>query len=244
MLVDRLAQLEEKIEYCFRDKKLLRQALTHSSYSNEQKINKLPDYERLEFLGDAVLELVSSDHIFRENPEMSEGELTKFRSSIVCEPALAFCARQIGLEEFILLGRGEELTGGRKRDSIISDVMEATIGAIYLDSGIEEARAFIGRFILSDLEHKQLFYDAKTILQEEIQKENGGVLRYELVREEGPEHDKTFVVEVMVGDRMAGRGNGHSKKAAEQHAAYEALLRRKTVSARKNQTGADGIPCE
>ena len=116
--------------------------------------------------------------------------------------------------------------------------------AIYLDSGIEEARAFIGRFILSDLEHKQLFYDAKTILQEEIQKENGGVLRYELVREEGPEHDKTFVVEVMVGDRKAGRGNGHSKKAAEQHAAYEALLRRKTVSARKNQTGDDGNPCE
>lgn len=110
--------------------------------------------------------------------------------------------------------------------------MEATIGAIYLDSGIEEARAFIGRFILSDLEHKQLFYDAKTILQEEIQKENGGVLRYELVREEGPEHDKTFVVEVMVGDRKAGRGNGHSKKAAEQHAAYEALLRRKKASVR------------
>ena len=234
MLTNRLRLLEERIGYCFQDKKLLRQALTHSSCSNEQKINKLPDYERLEFLGDAVLELVSSDHIFRESPEMSEGELTKFRSSIVCEPALAFCARQIGLEEFILLGRGEELTGGRKRDSIISDVMEATIGAIYLDSGIEEARAFIGRFILSDLEHKQLFYDAKTILQEEIQKENGGVLRYELVREEGPEHDKTFVVEVMVGDRKAGRGNGHSKKAAEQHAAYEALLRRKVVSARKN----------
>ena len=234
MLTNRLRLLEERIGYCFQDKKLLRQALTHSSCSNEQKINKLPDYERLEFLGDAVLELVGSDHIFRENPEMSEGELTKFRSSIVCEPALAFCARQIGLEEFILLGRGEELTGGRKRDSIISDVMEATIGAIYLDSGIEEARAFIGRFILSDLEHKQLFYDAKTILQEEIQKENGGVLRYELVREEGPEHDKTFVVEVMVGDRKAGRGNGHSKKAAEQHAAYEALLRRKVVSARKN----------
>ena len=124
MLTNRLRLLEERIGYCFQDKKLLRQALTHSSCSNEQKINKLPDYERLEFLGDAVLELVSSDHIFRENPEMSEGELTKFRSSIVCEPALAFCARQIGLEEFILLGRGEELTGGRKRDSIISDVME------------------------------------------------------------------------------------------------------------------------
>ncbi len=234
MLEDRLAQLEEKIEYCFRDKKLLRQALTHSSYSNEQKINKFLDYERLEFLGDAVLELVSSDFIFREYPEMSEGELTKFRSSIVCEPALAFCARQIGLDQFILLGRGEELTGGRKRDSIISDVMEAVIGAVYLDSGITEAQAFVGRFILSDLEHKQLFYDAKTILQEEIQKESGGRIRYELIREEGPEHDKNFVVEVMVDDRKAGCGSGHSKKAAEQHAAYEALLRRKMVSARKN----------
>lgn len=231
MLADRLTQLEETIEYCFQDKKLLRQALTHSSYSNEQKINKFPDYERLEFLGDAVLELVISDFIFREHPEMSEGELTKFRSSIVCEPALAFCARQIGLEQFILLGRGEELTGGRKRDSIISDVMEAVIGAIYLDSGIEEARSYIVRFILSDLENKQLFYDAKTILQEAVQKENSGSIRYELVREEGPEHDKNFVVEVMVGDRKAGCGSGHSKKAAEQHAAYEALLRRKTLSA-------------
>lgn len=227
MLENRLKQLEGKIGYSFRDQMLLRQALTHSSFSNEQKINRYPDYERLEFLGDAVLELVSSDHMFHDNPHMSEGELTKRRSSIVCEPALAFCARQIGLEQFILLGKGEEATGGRKRDSIVSDVMEAVIGAVYLDSGIEEARKYIERFILSDLEHKQLFYDAKTILQEEVQKENCGVLRYELIREEGPEHDKQFVVEVMVGDRKVGAGTGHSKKAAEQQAAYEALLKRK-----------------
>ena len=227
MLEDRLRRLEEKIQYCFRDQTLLRQALTHSSFSNEQKINRYPDYERLEFLGDAVLELVSSDYMFHENPRMSEGELTKRRSSIVCEPALAFCARQIGLERFILLGKGEESTGGRKRDSIISDVMEAVIGAVYLDSGIEEARNFIRRFILSDLEHKQLFYDAKTILQEEVQKENCGLLRYELIREEGPEHDKNFVVEALIGDRKAGTGSGHSKKAAEQQAAYAALLKRK-----------------
>ena len=227
MLEDRLRRLEEKIQYCFRDQTLLRQALTHSSFSNEQKINRYPDYERLEFLGDAVLELVSSDYMFHENPRMSEGELTKRRSSIVCEPALAFCARQIGLERFILLGKGEEATGGRKRDSIISDVMEAVIGAVYLDSGIEEARNFIRRFILSDLEHKQLFYDAKTILQEEVQKENSGLLRYELIREEGPEHDKNFVVEALIGDRKAGTGTGHSKKAAEQQAAYAALLKRK-----------------
>lgn len=224
MIEERLAQMEHKIGYCFRDKRLLRQALTHSSYANEQKINKFEDYERLEFLGDAVLELVSSDYIFRTHPDMPEGKMTKYRSSIVCEPALAFCARQIGLEQYMLLGKGEEATGGRGRDSIISDVMEATIGAIYVDSGMEDAKAFIERFVLSDLEHKQLFYDAKTILQEEVQKENKGTLHYELVREEGPEHDKTFLVEAMVGDVKVGTGTGHSKKAAEQQAAYEALV--------------------
>jgi len=227
MLGERMAQLEQKIGYCFQDKRLLKQALTHSSYANEQKINKSEDYERLEFLGDAVLELVSSDYIYRENPDMPEGKMTKFRSSIVCEPALAFCAKQTGLEKYILLGKGEEATGGRGRDSIISDVMEATIGAIYLDSGMEEAKAYIHRFVLADLEHKQLFYDAKTILQEEVQRENKGTLHYELVREEGPEHDKTFLVEAMVGNVKVGSGCGHSKKAAEQQAAYEALLHRK-----------------
>ncbi|MCM1123345.1 MAG: ribonuclease III [Eubacterium sp.] len=223
----KMEKLEEKIGYRFRDKMLLKQALTHSSHANEQKINRTGDYERLEFLGDAVLELASSDYIYRNHPDMTEGKMTKFRSSIVCEPALAFCARQIGLEAYILLGKGEEATGGRNRDSIISDVMEAVIGAIYLDSGIDEARAFIGRIILSDLEHKQLFYDAKTILQEEVQKENRGALHYELLREDGPEHDKTFVVDVLIDDVRIGSGSGHSKKAAEQKAAYAALLRRK-----------------
>lgn len=225
MFEERMAQLEHKIQYCFCDKRLLKQALTHSSYANEQKINKSEDYERLEFLGDAVLELISSDYIYRGNPDMPEGKMTKYRSSIVCEPALAFCARQIGLEQYIFLGKGEEATGGRGRDSIISDVMEALIGAIYVDSGMDEAKAYIHRFILSDLEHKQLFYDAKTILQEEVQKENKGALHYELVREEGPEHDKTFLVEAMVGDVKVGSGAGHSKKAAEQQAAYEALVK-------------------
>lgn len=224
MLDQKMLQLEKKIGYRFKDRLLLRQALTHSSYANEQKINKYADYERLEFLGDAVLELVSSDYIYRENPEMTEGKMTKYRASIVCEPALAFCAREIGLEQYVLLGKGEEATGGRKRDSIVSDVMEAVIGAVYLDSGMEEAKSYIYRFILSDLENKQLFYDAKTILQEEVQKENNGTLHYELISEEGPEHDKTFVVEAMVGNVKVGCGTGHSKKAAEQKAAYEALL--------------------
>ncbi len=224
MLEEKMAQLEQKIGYCFQNRLFLRQALTHSSFANEQKINKFENYERLEFLGDAVLELISSDYIFQENPDMPEGKMTKYRSSVVCEPALAYCAREISLEKYILLGKGEEATGGRNRDSIISDVMEAVIGAIYLDSGIEQAKCFIHRFILSDLEHKQLFYDAKTILQEEVQKENRGKLHYELVREEGPEHDKVFVVEAWVDDVKAGSGTGHSKKAAEQKAAYEALV--------------------
>ena len=227
MLDQKMLQLEKKIGYRFKDRLLLRQALTHSSYANEMKINKYKDYERLEFLGDAVLELVSSDFLFREREETPEGELTKMRASMVCEPALAYCAREFSLEQFILLGKGEEATGGRTRDSIVSDVMEAVIGAIYLDGGLEEASAFIHRFILSDLEHKQLFYDAKTILQELVQQENTGGLRYELVKEEGPQHDKIFEVAVYVGEKKAGWGVGHSKKAAQQQAAYQALLARK-----------------
>lgn len=219
--------LEEKIAYRFQDEGLLRRALTHSSYANELKINKYGDYERLEFLGDAVLEFVSSDFLYRQRKETAEGELTKLRASMVCEPALAYCAREFALEQYILLGKGEEATGGRKRDSIVSDVMEALIGAIYLDGGIENASAFIHRFILSDLEDKQLFYDAKTILQELVQQENEGALRYELVREEGPAHDKVFEVEAYVGEKKVGQGVGHSKKAAQQQAAYQALLARR-----------------
>ena len=232
----RMVELEDKIGYTFQNKDLLRQAVTHSSYANEQKINKTGDYERLEFLGDAVLELVSSEFIYRENPQMPEGQLTKRRSSMVCEPALAFCARELVLEEYILLGKGEEATGGRNRDSIISDVMEAIIGAIYLDGGLEPASAYIHHFILSDLEHKQLFFDAKTLLQEKVQQENKGSLQYRLIHEEGPEHDKTFVVEAWVGDHKAGSGTGRSKKAAEQQAAYEALLKYKG----KEATGIKG----
>lgn len=224
MKEEMLGELEEKIGYTFRDKTLLRQACTHSSYANEMRINKFEDYERLEFLGDAVLELVTSDFLFRERQENSEGRLTKLRASMVCEPALAFCAREIALEQYILLGKGEEATGGRGRDSIISDVMESVIGAIYLDGGLEKASAFIHRFVLSDLEHKQLFYDAKTTLQEIVQQENNGELYYKLVREEGPQHDKIFDVEAYVGTKKVGEGSGHSKKAAEQQAAYQALL--------------------
>lgn len=227
MAGEELSKLEEKISYRFHDGRLLRRALTHSSYANEMRINRYGDYERLEFLGDAVLELVSSDFLYRERQETAEGDLTKLRASMVCEPALAYCAREFALEQFILLGKGEEATGGRNRDSIVSDVMEALIGAIYLDGGMEEASVFIHRFILSDLENKQLFYDAKTILQELVQRENEGALRYVLVKEEGPAHDKTFEVEAYVGEQKVGWGSGHSKKAAQQQAAYQALLARK-----------------
>ena len=223
----RLKELEEKAGYVFQNKKLLTQAMTHSSYANEMRINKYGDYERLEFLGDAVLEFVSSDFLYRGRQETAEGDLTKLRASMVCEPALAYCAREFGLEQYIYLGKGEEATGGRNRDSIVSDVMEALIGAIYLDGGIEEASVFIRHFVLSDLENKQLFYDAKTILQELVQKEDGGKLRYELVKEEGPAHDKTFQVEAYIGETKVGAGTGHSKKAAQQQAAYQALLARK-----------------
>ena len=219
-----LELLEERIGYRFQNIALLKQAVTHSSYTNEQKINKLKDYERLEFLGDAVLELVSSEFLFHEHEKVQEGELTKMRASMVCEPSLAFCARDLELGEFLMLGKGEENTGGRKRDSITSDAMEAVIGAIYLDGGMEQAKKFIYRFILSDLEDKQLFYDSKTNLQELIQGKLKKEFHYVLLEEFGPEHDKTFTVEVVMEEEILGTGKGRTKKNAEQQAAYEALL--------------------
>ncbi len=219
-----LELLEKRIGYRFQNIALLKQAITHSSYTNEQKINKLADYERLEFLGDAVLELVSSEFLFREHDKFREGELTKMRASMVCEPSLAFCARDLELGEFLLLGKGEENTGGRKRDSITSDAMEAVIGAIYLDGGMERAKEFIYKFILSDLEDKQLFYDSKTNLQELIQGKLKKEFHYVLLEESGPEHDKTFRVEIVMEEEIIGTGIGRTKKAAEQQAAYEALL--------------------
>ena len=219
-----LSLLEERIGYTFKNTELLRQALTHSSFANERRINKTGNYERLEFLGDAVLELVSSEFLYREHSQLSEGNLTKLRASMVCEPALAFCARDIRLEEFILLGKGEESTGGRKRDSITSDVMEAVIGAIYLDGGMTPAKAYIDRFILSDLENKRLFYDSKSNLQEVVQGKLKKDVEYELLDVQGPEHNQTFCVQVRIGEDILGTGEGHTKKAAEQQAAYQALL--------------------
>ena len=223
---EKIKELEEKIGYEFKKKELIWQALTHSSFSNEQKINKYKNYERLEFLGDAVLELLSSQFFFETYPDMPEGEMTKLRSSMVCELALAYCARDISLGDYLLLGKGEEITGGRTRDSIISDVMEAVIGALYLDGGLSAADAFVKKYILSDLESKQLFYDSKTILQEEVQRD-GQSLTYELVSETGPDHDKVFMVEARIDGQTVGKGQGRNKKSAQQQAAYQALLARK-----------------
>ncbi len=219
-----LATLENSIGYTFKDKNLLLQALTHSSYANEQKINKRGDYERLEFLGDAVLELVSSHYLYNKYPNKKEGEMTKMRASMVCEPALSYCAKEINLEDYIILGKGEEATGGRHRESIISDVMEAIIGAIFLDSGLDAAKAHIERFILDNPEEKQIFYDSKSVLQEMVQRDGHVELRYEICGEKGPEHDKIFESAVYVGDKKMGEGSGRTKKAAEQKAAYQAIL--------------------
>lgn len=222
-----LEELEKRISYHFQNQALLRQAITHTSFSNEQKINKQMHYERLEFLGDAVLELITSDFLYHENPEKTEGQLSKMRASLVCEPALAFCARDLDLGNFIILGRGEEATGGRNRDSIIADVMEAIIGAIFLDGGMEEAKKYIYHTVLADQESKQLFLDSKTNLQEYMQGQIKKEFHYHLVEESGPEHDKHFTVEVVMEDKVLGRGEGRTKKGAEQQAAYEALLRLK-----------------
>ena len=220
---DRLHELEKIIGYSFKNLSLLSHALTHSSYANEKHWDKTRCNERLEFLGDAVLELVSSNFLFRNYPTMPEGEMTKLRASLVCEPTLAFCAEAISLGNYLLLGKGEDLTGGRKRPSVVSDAMEAVIGAIYLDGGLANAKEFIYRYILNDIEHKQLFYDSKTILQELVQAEYKEGLVYELLKEEGPDHNKTFEVCVKLGGRVIGNGTGRTKKAAEQVAAYHGI---------------------
>ena len=218
-----LKKFQEIIGYEFSDESLLRQALTHSSYANEKHMKKLSDNERLEFLGDAVLEILSSDFLYKNYPNRSEGQLTKLRASIVCEPTLAQCTEAINLGEYLLLGKGEDLTGGRTRKSILSDALEAVIGAIYLDGGFANAKEFVLKYILTDIEHKQLFYDSKTILQEVVQGEHEQ-LSYVLLEETGPDHDKKFTVGVLIGNKQISTGVGHTKKAAEQEAAYRALL--------------------
>ncbi|MBP0957985.1 MAG: ribonuclease III [Oscillospiraceae bacterium] len=223
-LSERLAAFEEKIGYSFKNKNLLHEALSHSSYANECKKGRSSN-ERLEFLGDSVLSIVISEHLFSHFKHLPEGDLTKIRASLVCEKALFEFSKQISLGEFILLGKGEENTGGRNRPSIVSDAFEAVIAAVFLDGGMESAREYVLGFIPKDLDKNSAkkLQDYKTILQEIIQRNPEEKVEYVLRSQSGPDHDRHFVVEVCLNTNVIGHGEGHSKKQAEQQAAKEAL---------------------
>ncbi len=218
-----MAQLEKVLGYTFKDRELLQRALTHSSCANERKINKTENYERLEFLGDAVLELTVSEFLYNNYPQKREGEMTRTRAALVCEPTLASCARVLDLPSFLMLGKGEDATGGREKDSILCDVFEAIAGALYLDGGYSAAGEYIHRFLLDDWEHKALFVDAKTILQEVMQKQKKKI-SYRTVSESGPANERVFVEELLIDGQSAGTASGKSKKAAQQQLAYDKLL--------------------
>ena len=220
-------ELLKAIDYTFKDENLLLEALTHSSYANERRINGIPCNERLEFLGDAVLELVSSDYIFEKFTNLDEGKLSKIRSFLVCEPSLFKCAKTFDLNKYIMLGKGEEMGDGRNKPSVVSDAFEALIGAVYLDGGIEEAKKIIHRFILTKQQLDEAdMEDSKSYLQKIVQsRKTVENIKYNVVSESGPEHNKSFEVEVIVGDKVLGRGCGQNKKAAEKEAARQAILK-------------------
>ncbi len=218
-----MKKLEEKIGYTFRNKKLLERALSHSSYANEMRLPEGSN-ERLEFLGDAVLSIVVSDYIFKHFSHLPEGELTKLRASLVCEKSLHGFSLQLGLGQYLLLGKGEQQNGGRERPSILADAFEALLAAVYLDGGMEQARRLVLQFVKEELQvGAEAFKDYKTALQEIIQQNPEELLQYVLVDESGPDHDKSFTVEVRLNSNVIGVGAGHSKKAAEQAAAGQAL---------------------
>lgn len=215
--------LEDVLEYRFEKPELLEQALTHSSYANERLGGALDCNERLEFLGDAVLGMVVGDHLYREHPDLPEGDLTRLRASMVCEEALAEVAKGWQLGDCIRLGHGESLNGGHERSSILADAVEAVLAAIYLDGGIAQVRRTIRQFILSHEASTGRIRDHKTALQEYVQQESGHVLTYELMAAQGPDHQKTFTMAVLLDGKQVGQGDGHSKKEAEQMAAKVAL---------------------
>ncbi|MBQ7463537.1 MAG: ribonuclease III [Lachnospiraceae bacterium] len=216
-----IEKLEESIGWQFREKEYLLAAITHASYMNERVMNKKEDYERQEFLGDAILEFLVSEYFFHNYEDMDEGRLTKLRASLVCEPSLAVCAKELELSEYIRMGKGDDMQGSRYRDSIVSDVFEALIGALYLDGGMEAARPFVERFVLKDHEKKIAFTDSKSTLQNHVQK-NGMTLEYRLVGQTGPDHDRIYEMAAVINGKEAARGKGHTKKAAEQQAAFAA----------------------
>ena len=222
----RLVDFESKIGYTFKNKNLLKQAFTHSSYANEIKSEVVCSNERLEFLGDAVLEIVISEFLFYSFPEMPEGELTRFRASIVCEPNLVQKARELELGDNLLLSRGEEYTGGRNRESILADVFESVVGALYLDGGYDCAKNFVLRFLIADINKMQEAFktsDYKTYLQEIVQRTSKIPVSYKIIGETGPDHNKQFIAQAAHNNRILGQGRGRSKKEAEQNAACESL---------------------
>jgi ribonuclease-3 len=216
-------QLEKRLGYTFRDKRLLETALTHSSYANESRGQKLSSNERLEFLGDSVLGMLTAEYLYRTRKDLPEGDLTRLRASLVCEQSLVEVARMLGLGEWLKLGHGEEAGGGRKRPSILADAVEAVLAAIYLDGGQEEARRVVESFLLNHASKARLhILDYKTLIQELVQRESGQTLAYVLVDETGPDHAKIFRTEVRLNGVPVGTGTGRSKKEAEQAAAREA----------------------
>ncbi|MCR5147663.1 MAG: ribonuclease III [Eubacterium sp.] len=221
--------LEDKIEYHFKNREHLDVAFTHSSYVNEFRGKKLQSYERYEFLGDAVLEFIMSSELFRRYPEKSEGELTKLRASLVCEYTLSQITGNLGFGDYLYLSHGEELTGGRNRSSILCDLFESVLGAIYLDGGLKPARDYVVKYLLTNIEEKILFHDSKSILQEYVQK-NGCSLNYKEISVTGPDHCKTYEIAAVIinqdgTETMYESGIGNNKKNAEQIAAHKTLIK-------------------
>ena len=219
-----IKDLEVAIGYQFKNITLLQNALSHSSYANERWHDSLKSNERLEFLGDSILGMVTAEYLYRNFPDRLEGDLTRMRADMVCERALAKVAERIGLGQHLLLGHGEETGGGRTRDSILADAVESVIAACFLDGGMEPARQFINTFVLTEVPVQKLRNaDYKTALQELVQQKKSQVLSYALAGESGPDHDKLFAVEVSLNGKVVGKGSGTSKKRAEQMAAKAAI---------------------
>ncbi|WP_066507216.1 ribonuclease III [Abyssisolibacter fermentans] len=221
-----LDSLQSKIKYSFKNVELLNRALTHSSYANEHRRMNIKYNERLEFLGDAVLGVVISDYIFKKYSNYPEGELTKLRAIVVCEQSLDYMSKKLEFGKYLLLGKGEESTGGRERVSILADTYESIVGAIYLDGGLEKAKSFILNYminIINDAVNGKIFLDYKTQLQEYMQQKDKCNIKYKVIKEEGPDHNKIFYVDVSNCDEVIGTGIGKSKKEAEQNAAKSAL---------------------
>ncbi|MCL6637295.1 MAG: ribonuclease III [Alicyclobacillus sp.] len=231
--------LSAELGVSFRDPSLLKQAFTHASYRNEHRRPSLEDNERLEFLGDAVLELVVSEYLYRTQPDLPEGELTRLRAAIVCEPTLVRFARELQFDRYVRLGKGEERSGGRRRPALLADVFEAFMGALYLDQGLEAVQEFASRHMFPRVPEYATIPDYKTTLQEWVQQHLGRELRYETVEERGPAHAREFVVQVWVGHECLGKGVGRSKKEAEQQAAGEALAK-----LRRQQAGGSAVVSE